>query len=87
MSGIELDVTAILTVWMSGSVLLVMVTGAALRYGVAPVLGAVADMRARAAGEIADPEGERRLAEIEERLNRLESASGSAYRSVTDSAA
>ncbi len=87
MSGIELDVTAILAVWMSGSVLLVMVTAAALRYGVAPVLGAVTEMRARSAGEVGDPESGRRLAEIEARLNRLESANGSPSRSITDSAA
>ena len=85
MSGIELEIAEIVAVWLAGSAVLAIATGAALRYGVTPVLCAVADLRGRGARELADRDVERVLEEIADRLDRLEAASASASR--IDSAA
>lgn len=62
---LNVDLTAMLAIWIVGVLLLVPVAGLAARLGLKPVLDSVA--RVRAAGR-ADPELEERFAGVERQL-------------------
>jgi hypothetical protein len=71
MDAMNVDVTAMLAIWIAGVLLLVPVLGIAARLGLRPVLDSVARMRA--AGR-ADSGAEERLAGLEEQFRALSGA-------------
>ena len=71
MAALNVDVTAMLAIWIAGVLLLVPVLGLAARFGLRPVLDSVARMRA--AGR-AGPGDEERLAGLEEQFRALSGA-------------
>ncbi|HYJ78070.1 MAG TPA: hypothetical protein VEW03_00510 [Longimicrobiaceae bacterium] len=71
MDALNVDVTAMLAIWIAGVLLLVPVLGLAARLGLRPVLDSVA--RVRAAGR-ADPEAEERLTGLEDQFRALAGA-------------
>ena len=72
MGALNIDLTAIIAIWMGGLLLLVPMIGLTLRFGITPVLGALARYRRAAAVEQAATELRVQLAELERRLARVE---------------
>lgn len=60
MESFSIDLTAVVAVWMAGSILLVLALALAARFAVKPVLDSVARIR------------EARVSELERRFTRLE---------------
>jgi hypothetical protein len=65
--GMHIDITTVVAIWMGGAILLVPLLALALRFGLPPVLEAVAELRRARV----DRPAEERMARMEARLARL----------------
>lgn len=72
MNGIDINLTVVVVAWTIASVLLAVLSLVTLRFGVVPVLGAIAVLRG-SARDSREREIVRRLGEVERRLGELES--------------
>jgi hypothetical protein len=68
--GMHIDITTVVAIWMGGAILLVPLLALLLRFGLPPVLEAVAELRRARVSQHA----EERLARMESRLTRLTEA-------------
>lgn len=74
MPAIEFDFATVVAIWMVGVIVLVPLLGLMARYGIAPVIEAVARMRAAGPAACGGADGEamdERLARLEERVMML----------------
>jgi hypothetical protein len=71
MPGNTIDFTALLAIWMVAVLMLVPLVGFTLRFGVTPLIGAVAELR-RSGRSAQDPDLGRQVKALEDRISVLE---------------